>query len=163
MLFRSKEFIKTVILISALIIFIRFFILQPFIVKGSSMEPSFHNNNYIFVNELSYHFTEPKRGDVVIFKHPEKQCTDFINKNFFQRIFLQGPCTNFIKRVIGLPGETVIIKNGKIIIKNGDHPNGFTLEESYIPKTDNYKLKGDLRSEERRVGKECRSRWSPYH
>ncbi|RJO61415.1 signal peptidase I [candidate division WS5 bacterium] len=140
----TKEFIKTIVLITGLIIFIRFFVIQPFIVKGGSMEPNFHDNNYIFVNELSYRFTDPKRGDVVIFKHPEKECTEFVNKSFINRIFLQGPCTNFIKRVIGLPGETVVIKDGKVIIKNTGNPDGFTLSESYIPASDNFKLRGNI-------------------
>jgi len=140
----TKELIKTILLVSVLVIITRFFIIQPFVVKGSSMEPNFHDNEYIFVEELSYKFVGAGRGDVVIFKHPENQCTKFINENVVNKIFLQGPCTNFIKRVIGLPGETVIIKSGTVTIKNKENPNGFTLNESYIPKDDNFKLKGDI-------------------
>lgn len=138
------EMFRTIFIVVLLVIVTRFFIIQPFIVKGSSMEPNFHDNEYIFVEEASSKIAGFSRGDVVIFKHPENQCTQFVNKSFINRTFLQGPCTNFIKRVIGLPGEAVIVKDGTIKIKNKEHPDGFILNESYIPKDDSYKLKGDM-------------------
>lgn len=140
----TKELVKTILLVSILVIITRFFIIQPFVVKGSSMEPNFHDNEYIFVEEISSKVVSYSRGDVVIFKHPENQCTKFVNENPVNRVFLQGPCTNFIKRVIGMPGETVVIKDGDLTIKNKENPNGLKLNESYIPKDDKYKLKGDM-------------------
>lgn len=140
----TKELIRTILIVSILVIFVRFFVVQPFVVKGSSMEPNFHDNEYIFVEELSSRLFGLHRGDVVIFKHPENQCNKFISKSVINRTFFQGPCTNFIKRVIGVPGETVVIKNGTVTIKNQEHPDGFVLNESYIPKSDNFKLLGNV-------------------
>ena len=140
----KMEIFRTILIVVLLVVVTRFFIIQPFVVKGGSMEPNFQDNEYIFVEEISSKFTGYSRGDVVIFRHPENQCTQFINKSFINRIFLPGPCTNFIKRVIGLPGETVTVKDGTIKIKNQKHPDGFTLSESYIPKSDSYKLRGNI-------------------
>lgn len=140
----TRELIKTIIFVTAIVVFVRFFVVQPFVVKGNSMEPNFHDNEYLFVDEISYRFSQPERGDVVVFKYPEESCSDFVNSNFFNRIFLQGPCTNFIKRIVGLPGETVIIKNGTVTIKNSDNPSGKVLNESYIPSGEEFRLSGDL-------------------
>ncbi len=139
----TKEMIKTVIIFLAVLIILKFLILEPFLVLGTSMEPNFQNQNYIFVEGLTYLYSSPQRGDVVVFKHPEKQCNDFLNASYINRFLPFSPCTNFIKRIIGLPGETVIIKNGTVTIKNKEHPNGFTLNEPYIPDTANFKLQGD--------------------
>lgn len=78
----------------------KIFVIQPFIVDGASMEKNFHNNEMILVNKISYNFNAPKRGDVIIFKAPQR------------------PEDDYIKRVIGLPGETVKISEGKIYINN---------------------------------------------
>lgn len=125
------EIVKTIGGILLFLVIFRFYIFQPFSISGSSMEPNFHDNEYLIVNELSYHFSDPKRGDVVVFKHPEPACNDFVESNYFNRVFFQGPCNNYIKRVVGLPGETVTIKEGKITIKNAKNPNGFVLNEDY--------------------------------
>lgn len=107
--------IAKIVAISLLIIIpIRYFIVQPFFVRGASMEPTYHQGDYLLVDELSYRFTEPKRGEVIIFKFPG-------NTSQF-----------YIKRIIALPGETVTIKSGKITIKNSENPEGFLLDESYL-------------------------------
>ena len=126
------EIVKTVGVFLVAIIIFRFYIFQPFLVKGTSMEPNYHDGQYLVVNELAYHVGNPKRGDVVVFKHPEPACTDFVESNYINQVFLQGPCTNYIKRVIGLPGETVVVRDGKVFVKNADNPNGFQLNEDYI-------------------------------
>ncbi len=108
------ETVKIVVVSLAIILPIRYYLVQPFFVKGASMESNFEDGDYIFVDELSYQFESPKRGDVVIFRYPLDQ------KEFF------------IKRVIGLPGETVEIKDNKVIIHNADHPDGFVLDEPYL-------------------------------
>jgi signal peptidase I len=98
----------------AVILPIRFFVAQPFIVDGSSMDPTFATNQYLIVDELTYRFEPISRGDVVIFKYPN------------------DTSKYFIKRVIGLPGETVQIDGTKVTIKNKDNPQGFVLTENYV-------------------------------
>ena len=108
------EFAKIAIIAAIIVLPIRYFLFQPFIVKGDSIVPNFHSGDYLIVNEISYRFGDPKRGDVVVLKYPldDKQ--------------------RFIKRIIGLPGETVQIKNGKVdILKDG---KGILLDErKYLP------------------------------
>jgi len=102
------EIAKVVLISLAIILPIRMFLVQPFYVQGASMEPNFYQNEYLIIDELSYHFNEPVRGQVIIFKNPKN------TKEYF------------IKRVIGLPGETVEVRNGQVLI------NGQELDEDYI-------------------------------
>ncbi|MDX1535674.1 MAG: signal peptidase I [Candidatus Spechtbacterales bacterium] len=107
--------IAKIVAISLLIIIpIRYFIVQPFFVRGASMEPSYQQGDYLLVDEISYRFSEPERGEVIVFKFPG-------NTSQF-----------YIKRIIGLPGETIIIKEGEITIQNNKNPEGFVLDEPYI-------------------------------
>lgn len=106
---------KTVSTVLGVAFLIRFFLIQPFYVSGQSMEPNFHNNEYIIVDQVSYRFSDPHRGDVVVFKYP-------MNVAF-----------SFIKRIVGLPGERISIQNGDITIYNQENPQGFSIKESYIP------------------------------
>lgn len=102
-------------LVSVLIVLpVRIFIAQPFIVSGSSMQPTFDSGDYLVIDQLSYRLDNPERQDVIVFHYPE------------------NPDKYFIKRIIGLPGETVTIQDGQITIVNEQHPNGFTLEEPYL-------------------------------
>lgn len=106
---------KTVSTVLGVAFLIRFFLIQPFYVSGQSMEPNFHNNEYIIVDQISYRFHAPHRGDVIVFKYP-------MNVAF-----------SFIKRIVALPGERVTIQNGNTTIYSQEHPQGFKLnEESYI-------------------------------
>lgn len=111
------ELIRFAIIALLIVVPIRVFIAQPFIVSGSSMVPTFTNRDYLIVDEISYRFEEPKRGDVIVFRYPK------------------DPSKFFIKRVIGLPGETVSINSGTVTIKNTTNPDGFTLDEPYIKST----------------------------
>ncbi|MBI2669774.1 MAG: signal peptidase I [Candidatus Yanofskybacteria bacterium] len=110
------ETIKIVIISLAIVIPIRYFLVQPFFVKGASMEPTFEDTDYILIDEITYRFRDPARGEVVVFRFPQDQ-TQF-----------------FIKRIIGMPGETVEIKNDQVIIHNKEKPGGFSLNESYLDK-----------------------------
>ncbi len=102
-------------IIALLIVFpIRLFIAQPFIVSGASMEETFQNGEYLIVDQVSYYLQKPERGDVVIFRYP------------------LDPSKFFIKRVIGTPGDTVVIEGDKVTIKNESHPEGLVLSEPYI-------------------------------
>lgn len=96
----------------AIIIPVRWFLIQPFYVQGASMEPNFFDHEYLIVDELSYRFRPSARGEVVVFQYPN------------------DPKQYFIKRVIGLPGETIEIMNGKVKIYNDKYPNGTVLDET---------------------------------
>lgn len=136
------EILKTILTVGLIFIVVRYFVVQPFLVVGSSMDPNFHDGEYIFVNELVYRAGSPKRGDVIVFKHPEPDCNAHLNSGFINRNFLQGPCKNYIKRVVGLPGETINIENGKVMIINRKYQDGFELDETdYIQS--NIKLYGN--------------------
>ena len=100
------EILKIVIISLAIIIPIRYFLIQPFFVNGASMEPNFLNGDYLIIDEISYRFEAPQRGDVIIFRYP------------------LDPSQFFIKRVIGLPGEKVKVINDSVFI------NGKPLDES---------------------------------
>ncbi len=102
-------------IISALIVApIRFFIAQPFIVRGESMDPTFADGQYLIIDEITYRNNPPARGDVVVFKYPKDESK------------------YFIKRIIGLPGETVKIINGKVTISSASDIKGTELNEPYI-------------------------------
>lgn len=108
------EILRFTLLAIIIVLPIRWYIAQPFIVSGASMEQTFHNNEYLIVDQLTYRFREPERGEVIIFRYPN------------------DPSKYFIKRVIGLPGETVSIEDNTITITNEENPDGLALEEPYI-------------------------------
>lgn len=97
-----------------LALFIRFFIAAPYVVSGASMEPNFDNWHYLIVDRVSYEISEPQRGDVIVFDLP------------------QEGGRSLIKRVIGLPGETIILEGQTITIINDKHTDGYVLEEPYL-------------------------------
>ncbi|MFA7088352.1 MAG: signal peptidase I [Patescibacteria group bacterium] len=110
------EIAKVVAISLAIILPVRYFLIQPFYVKGASMEPNFHDHEYLIIDEISYRFLAPIRGQVVVFRYP------------------RNPQEYFIKRIVGLPGEEIQFKDGQIIIFNEENPNGMILEENYLPK-----------------------------
>jgi signal peptidase I len=114
-----KEVLKFSLIAIIVVAPIRIFIAQPFVVSGASMEPTFHNSEYLIVDQLSYRFEKPKRGEVIIFKYPN------------------DPSLFFIKRIVGLPGETVEARDGKIFIKNDALIDDFRVEEPYIKENTN--------------------------
>lgn len=135
-----KEFFTFFFIALIIALPLRFFIAQPFIVSGASMNPTFADKQYLVVDEITYRFEAPQRGDVIIFKYP------------------LDPSKYFIKRIIGLPGEHVVVEGTRVTIFNTAHPEGFVLDEPYIAfpsdKTanmtlnkDEYFVMGDNRAE----------------
>ena len=106
------EVAKAIIISLAIIIPVRYFLVQPFFVKGPSMQSTFQDGDYVLIDEISYRFQAPERGDVVIFIAPNE------------------PDEHYIKRIIALPGETIQIRDSKVIIFNKKNPKGFALDES---------------------------------
>ena len=108
------ELVRFAFIAIAVVIPIRIFIAQPFIVSGSSMFPTFKNGDYLVVDEISYRLKNPERFDVIIFRYPHDQ-TKY-----------------FIKRISGLPNEKIDIKEGIITVTNSEHPDGLILEQPYV-------------------------------
>ncbi|MEI6304568.1 MAG: signal peptidase I [Candidatus Taylorbacteria bacterium] len=116
-----KEWIQVIVIALVISLPIRFFIAEPFIVNGASMDPTFSTGQFLIVDRISYRFENPSRGDVIVFKYPN------------------DPKIYYIKRIIGLPGETLTMKDGEITVTNPldsafteKYPNGLTLDEQYI-------------------------------
>ncbi|MEK7113780.1 MAG: signal peptidase I [Patescibacteria group bacterium] len=133
------EIVRFALIAIAIVIPVRTLVAQPFVVSGSSKIPTFEDAQYLIIDEISYRFSEPKRGQVIVFKYPND------TKKFF------------IKRIIGLPNETVDIKGDIVIIKNEENPDGFVLSQEYVKnhansethfelKADEYFVMGDNRS-----------------
>lgn len=136
-----KELLKTALIALIIVVPIRIFIAQPFVVQGASMSPTFESGEYLVVDQLSYRFNDPERGDVIVFRYPN------------------DPSVFFIKRIIGLPGETVAIKDSAITITNTEGassvlPPSFTFDLEASPTEtrtllgdDEYFVMGDNRDE----------------
>lgn len=131
------DLIKLAVIAGLTVGLVRYFLFKPFYVKGQSMEPTYHENEYLIIDEISYRLHEPKRGDVVVFRAP-------VGEDYY------------LKRVIGLPGERVKVENNKVIIYNEQYPQGIVVEEKYLTeetlgqvsfelKTDEYFVMGDNR------------------
>ncbi|MFA6591515.1 MAG: signal peptidase I [Patescibacteria group bacterium] len=108
------EIVQIAVLALVIIVITRHFLILPFIVKGASMEPNFHDNEYLIVDEVTFRLRDPERGEIIVFHPPgnEKQY--------------------YIKRVIGLPGEKVNVGGGRVTISNKEFPNGVPLPEEYL-------------------------------
>lgn len=134
-----RETIRFALITLAIVLPIRIFIAEPFIVSGASMEPTFYTGDYLIIDQLSYHFEEPRRGEVVVFRYP------------------YDPAKFFIKRIIALPGESINVEGEKTIIRTSSNPEGVLLVEPYTLgakygnyaktlKDDEYFVMGDNRS-----------------
>ncbi len=115
---RVKDIVKEII-IFFLIVFgvvlpFRIYIAEPYLVDGKSMDPTFETADYLIVDKFSYRKKSPERNTVIVFKYPNQ------------------PSKNFIKRIIGLPGETVVMKEDTIKIINSENPDGFEIDQSYV-------------------------------
>jgi len=110
-----KEIVLFLIIAFGIVLPFRMYIAEPYLVDGRSMDPTFETGQYLIVNKLSYSLQKSlDRGSVVVFNFP-------LDKK-----------KNFIKRVIGLPGETVVITDGEVTIINDEYPEGIALDQSYV-------------------------------
>jgi signal peptidase I len=109
-----KEVVIFGLIAGGVVLPFRIFIAEPYIVDGASMDPTFKTADYLIVDKISYKFEEPKRNTVVVFKYPV------------------DPSKNFIKRIIGLPGDTVDINKDRVKITNKENPEGITLDQTYL-------------------------------
>jgi len=107
------DVLKFVLITAAIVLPIRFFVAQPFLVSGPSMEPTFNNNDYLIVDEISYRFEKPKRGEVVIFRQPTED-------------------KYLIKRIIGLPGETLRFSGKDIAISSPGKEGELIIDQSFL-------------------------------
>ena len=108
------EVFKVVVISLAIIIPVRYFLIKPFYVKGASMEPNFYDHEYLIIDEISYRFADPDRGDSVVFRYP------------FDR------SQYFIKRIIGLPGEKIKVSGGEVLVFNSATAEYEVLVEDYL-------------------------------
>ena len=113
-LFFIWEVSKIVVIALLIVVPIRYLVFQPFFVRGQSMEPSFYDGDYLIVDELTYHFRSPERGEVIVFDYPN------------------DPSQRYIKRIIGLPGETVQIEDGQVTIYGKDGMPDILKETKYL-------------------------------
>ena len=104
------DFLQSIVVVLAVLVMVYLFIMSPQEISGASMEPNFHNGEYILTNKIAYRLELPKRGDVIIFKSPKNKEIDYI------------------KRIIGLPGDKVRLVNSKFYV------NDLIIDESsYLP------------------------------
>ncbi|MBP2653153.1 MAG: signal peptidase [Firmicutes bacterium] len=104
----AKDWIVSIVIAVALALFIRYFIVELYMVEGPSMQPTLRTAERLVVNKFIYRFKSPQRGDVLVFKYPSDTSRDFI------------------KRVIAIPGDTIEIKDGRVFV------NGELQNEPYI-------------------------------
>ncbi len=109
------EVLEIAVVAVVAVFMVRTFLVQPFLVSGTSMYPNFQNGDYVLVDEMTYRLRPPERGEAVVFHDPEDYST------------------YFIKRVIGLPGEKIVLHASTVTVYNTANPKGLVLNESYLP------------------------------
>ncbi len=105
------DLFETITLSAVIFLLVYLFVWQPHRIKGASMEPNFHDGELILTSKLSYKLNQPRRGDVIVFRAPLQEDRDYI------------------KRIIGLPGDKVLVKDDRVYINNK------LLSEPYLPQT----------------------------
>lgn len=145
------ELIRFAIIAILIVIPIRVFIAQPFVVSGASMYPTFLNGEYLIVDEISYRINKIERYDVVIFRYPKD------TKKFF------------IKRIIGLPNEIIDIEGSVVKITNKENKESFIADQSFVKNSSNNNIHYELKNDEYYVLGDNRSQssdsryWGPVN
>ena len=146
------SFVQLVVIALVIIIPLKYFVVEPFIVSGSSMSPNFETGHYVIVNKMSGKLSDITRGEVLVFVPPSQR-----SDNWLKYTGYLDPRVKYIKRVIGLPGETVKLENHKVFIKKVGAKDFVELNEPYIKnhgttrfvntllKSDEYFMLGDNR------------------
>lgn len=111
---KKDHFWRTISIFIVFVLLLRLFVIDPFLVHGSSMEPTFDEGDYVIVDKITYTLSEPIRGDVIVFDAPTEDGR------------------YFIKRIVGLPGERVEVNGSTVKIYNSANPNGITISEPYV-------------------------------
>lgn len=109
-----RDAIKIIFISVIIIVPVRLFVVQSFFVVGISMQPSYENGDYLLVDKISYRFSKPNRGDVIVFKSPTEKSE------------------TYIKRIIGLPYDTIVLRNDKVQILSEGAGSEIVIEEDYI-------------------------------
>jgi signal peptidase I len=112
--FHLIDVLFNIVVIVAIVAGIRTFLVSPFQVEGSSMASTLENNEYIIINKLAYYIGDPHRGDIVVFRPPS------------------DPKKHYVKRVIGLPGDEVIIRGGEVYLREAGDTEEVELDELYL-------------------------------
>lgn len=139
------ELVKFAFIALIIVVPIRVLIAEPFVVSGSSMFPTFENGNYLIIDKISYELSKPKRDDVVIFRYPGDPKNN-LERNFLSRFF--DPGKYYIKRIIGLPGETIDIRGSVVTITNAEHKDGFNLDQPFVENAANNTTHFELKDDE---------------
>lgn len=109
------------VIIVLIIIMMRLYVISPFKVSGGSMLDTLYDGDIMLVEKISYRFWEPQRGDVVVIRPVHKQES------------------YFVKRIIGIPGDKILFKNGDIYLINDEYPDGILINERYLTNTNSHK------------------------
>lgn len=112
--FHIFDVFLNIVIIVAIVVAIRTFLVSPFQVQGNSMVDTLENNEYILINKLAYHLGSPERGDVVVLRPPTDEDR------------------HYVKRVIGVPGDEVILRGGDVFVKEANSDTEVRLEEAYL-------------------------------
>lgn len=108
------EVLEVALVALGAVFLVRTFLVQPFLVSGASMVPNFASGDYLLIDQLTYRFRVPERGEVIVFRYPKDNST------------------YFIKRIVGLPGERIEIREGKVLVFTAGRLDRAPLEESYL-------------------------------
>lgn len=119
------ELLKLVLIVIILAASIRYLLISPYQVDGSSMHPTLTDKDYLLVEKFNYIFQKPNRSDIIVFRYP------------------LNPSINYVKRIIGLPNEKVTIKSGRVFITNSQYPSGYEIQEGYLASGTKTAVAGD--------------------